>query len=169
MKTRTLTVRGVSDVTLKHLREQAAANRRSLNGELLMVLDQAAGRASAPSAEVAAVRESAALPYATRPMRMSPLLERVDHEALAAVCRRYHIRSLAVFGSHARGDARPDSDVDVVVDFEPGMTPGFGIVRVAEALRPVFDGQRVDLVTRRGLAPRLRDSILASARSLYAA
>jgi predicted nucleotidyltransferase len=49
------------------------------------------------------------------------------------------------------------------------MTPGFGIIRVAEALRPVFDGQRVDLVTRRGLAPRLRDSILASARSLYAA
>jgi hypothetical protein len=59
--------------------------------------------------------------------------------------------------------------VDVLVDFEPGLTPGFGIVRVAEALGPIFGGRRVDLVTRRGLAPRLRDGIVASARALYAA
>jgi predicted nucleotidyltransferase len=74
-----------------------------------------------------------------------------------------------VFGSHARRDARPDSDVDVVVDFAPGATPGLGIVRVADALRPVLGGRRVDLVTRRGLAPRLREQILSGARTLYVA
>jgi hypothetical protein len=93
----------------------------------------------------------------------------VHRDALAAVCRRHHIRWLAVFGSHARGDARPESDVDVVVDFEPGMTPGLGIVRVAEALRSVFGGRRVDLVTRRGLSPRLRGRVLATALVLYGA
>lgn len=169
MKIRTLTVRGVPDATLRRLRHQAETNRRSLNGELLVILDRTPAGAPGQSAEVAAVREPTAPAYAAPPGHTPTLMEQVDHAALSAVCRRHHIRSLAVFGSHARGDARPDSDVDVVVDFEPGMTPGFGIIRVAEALRPVFDGQRVDLVTRRGLAPRLRDSILASARSLYAA
>lgn len=168
MKLRTLTVRGVPDTTLKRLRQQAAAHRRSLNGELLMVLDDATVRASGPPVEATAVREPAASPYAESPGQTPALLDRVDREALAAVCRRHHIRWLAVFGSHARGEARPDSDVDVVVDFEPGMTPGFGIVRVAEALGQVLGGRRVDLFTRRGLAPRLRDHILASARPLYA-
>jgi predicted nucleotidyltransferase len=169
MRTRTLTVRGVPDSALKKLREQAAANHRSLNGELLALLSHAAVVGSGAAAEAVAVREAAAAPYAAPSQRVTPLLEQMDHAALAAVCRRHHIRSLAVFGSQARGDARPESDVDVLVDFEAGMTPGFGIVRVEEALRPVFGGRRVDLVTRRGLAPRLRDRILASARSLYAA
>ncbi|MDH3498438.1 MAG: nucleotidyltransferase family protein [Gemmatimonadota bacterium] len=88
---------------------------------------------------------------------------------LAAVCRRHHIRWLAMFGSAARGEARPESDVDLVVEFEPGMTPGFGIVRVAEALRPAFGGRPVDLVTRRGLSPRLRERILADAVPLHGA
>lgn len=168
MKLRTLTVRGVPDNTLKRLRQQAATNRRSLNGELLMVLDGVTPQSSGPPVEAAALREPAAPPYAVAPERTPALLDRVDREAVAAVCRQHHIRWLAVFGSHARGEARPDSDVDVVVDFEPGMTPGFGIVRVAEALSQVLGGRRVDLFTRRGLAPRLRDHILASARPLYA-
>jgi uncharacterized protein len=97
------------------------------------------------------------------------LLDVIDRDALAAVCRRYHIGWLAIFGSHARGDASASSDVDVVVEFEPGRTPGLGIIRVADALRRVLGGRRVDLVTRRGLAPRLRDRVLAEARELYAA
>lgn len=169
MTTRTLTVRGVPDATLRRLRRQAEANRRSLNGELLVLLESAPSGAAGSAAEVVAVREPASPAYRARRDREPTLLERVDRDALAAVCRRYHIRWLAVFGSHARGDARSGSDVDVLVDFEPGMTPGFGIVRVAEALRPLFGGRPVDLVTRRGLAPRLRDGILASARVLHAA
>jgi predicted nucleotidyltransferase len=168
MKTRTLTVRGVPDATLRRLRRQAETNRRSLNGELLVMLDATPAGAPGPSAEVVSVREPTSPADVASWERMPTPMELVDQDALAAVCRRHHIRWLAVFGSHARGDARPDSDVDVLVDFEPGMTPGFGIVRVAEALRPIF-GRRVDLVTRRGLAPRLRDDIVASARVLHAA
>jgi uncharacterized protein len=106
---------------------------------------------------------------AVRPAAEASLDDVIDREALARVCRQHRIRWLAVFGSHARGEARPDSDVDVVVEFAPGATPGLGIIRVADALGPVFGGRRVDLVTRRGLAPRLRDRILSEARELHAA
>jgi predicted nucleotidyltransferase/plasmid stability protein len=172
MADRTLTVRGVSDATLDRLRTRAAASRRSLNGELLTILDHAAAgesnRSSAGARPDLAVREATPA-YAELAERAPNLLANLDTAALTEVCARHHIVWLAVFGSHARGDARPDSDVDVVVDFAPGMTPGFGIVRVADALRPVFGGRRVDLVTRRGLAPRLRDRLLSDARTLHAA
>lgn len=167
MAKRTLTVRGVPDTTLKRLRSRAVANRRSLNGELLMILDGAAD-ALRPAGPPLAIGEPAAAPYVeATPTSPTILLANVDLTALAEVCRRHHIQWLAVFGSHARGDARPDSDVDVVVDFAPGRTPGFGIVRVADALRPVFENRRVDLVTRRGLARGLRERILSSARTLH--
>jgi len=169
MAERTLTIRGVPNATLERLRARAAASRRSLNGELLMILDRAAAGDTGERVMPAFVREPAAPPFAEAMPGESTLLANVDRAALADVCRRHHIRWLAVFGSHARGDARPDSDVDVVVDFAPGMTPGFGIVRIADALSPVLGDRRVDLVTRRGLAPRLRERILASARTLHAA
>jgi uncharacterized protein len=162
---RTMTIRGVSDATLEALRHRAAASRRSLNGEVLAILDAVAG--SGQPADLAAIREPAMPAYASA--GTSSLMEQVDTAELAAVCRQHGIRWLAVFGSHARGEARADSDVDVVVDFEPGATPGFGIVRAAESLAPVFGGRRVDLVTRRGLAPRLRERVLAEARELHAA
>jgi hypothetical protein len=169
MRKRTVTIRGVSDATLKALKARGTANHRSLNGELLFLLEGVAAGSSGPPPTP--VRETAAEPYLGIAPRAPapPLFDAVDREALTAVCRRHHIKWLAVFGSHAHGDARPDSDVDVVVDFEPGMTPGLGIVRVAEALRPAFGGRCVDLVTRRGLSPRLRDHVLATARVLYGA
>jgi predicted nucleotidyltransferase/plasmid stability protein len=170
MAERTITVRGIRDPTLERLRARAAASRRSLNAELLMILDQAAAGDTAPAthARAGTVLETAAAYTRDTGEREPALLANVDRAALADVCRRHHIVWLAVFGSHARGDARPDSDVDVVVDFAPGMTPGFGIVRVADALRPAFGGRRVDLVTRRGLAPRMRERIAAEARTLHA-
>jgi hypothetical protein len=149
----------------------AAASRRSLNGELLTILDRAAAGESGPSSAAPAPDRAVREPtpaYADPAERAPTVLANVDTAALTEVCARYHIVWLAVFGSHVRGDARPDSDVDVVVDFATGMTPGFGIVRVADALRPVFGGRRVDLVTRRGLAPRLREQILSDARTLHA-
>jgi uncharacterized protein len=180
MKTRTLTVRGVPDPVLEALRQRAAARRRSLNGELLLLLEEAVE--SPHDAERAASRTMDEVPAAApartemavrEPSRVNgravDLVETVDRTALAAVCRQHHLTWVAVFGSHARGEARPESDVDVVVEFERGRTPGWGIVRVAEALSPVFGGRRVDLVTRRGLAPRLRDRILDSAITLYGA
>jgi predicted nucleotidyltransferase len=172
MAERTVTVRGVRDPTLERLRARAAASRRSLNAELLTILDEAAAgdatRGPATDTQASIVRETAAAYARDTDEREPALLANVDRAALADVCRRHHIGWLAVFGSHARSDARPDSDVDVVVDFAPGMTPGFGIVRVADDLRPVFGGRRVDLVTRPGLAPRMRERILAEARPLHA-
>lgn len=166
MKTRTLTLRGVSDSVLKRLRVRAEANHRSLNGELLTILNHAV-REEDPTSRPAVVRETVApfLPDLTRP----PLHESVDPAELALVCRRHHIQWLGLFGSHAAGNPRPDSDVDLVVDFEPGRTPGFAIVTVAADLQQVFGDRRVDLVTRRGLSPRLREEVMEGVRTLYVA
>ena len=57
----------------------------------------------------------------------------VSPEAVAAICSRRRIRELAVFGSAARGDMRPDSDVDILVEFEPGAHPGLGFLGIEEA------------------------------------
>ncbi len=169
MKQRTITIRGVPETVLRSLRDSSEAHRRSLNSELVFALERAAAELG-KQAPVSVVREPA-VRYAPKSKPASPpsLPNRKDAQALAGVCRRYHITWLAVFGSQATGEARPDSDVDVVVDFEPGMTPGFGIQAVAEALSVAFGGRRVDLVTRRGLSPRLRERILATAVPLYGA
>jgi predicted nucleotidyltransferase/plasmid stability protein len=177
MANRSMTIRGVPDTVLARLRARAARQHRSLNGEVLAILARAAEE-GADDPGTGTVREVAAVygragqaadGSAAGPASSASLLDAVDRAALARVCRQHHIRWLAVFGSHARGDAGPGSDIDVVVDFAPGMTPGLGIIRVADALRPVFGGRWVDLVTRRGLAPRLRDRILSEARVLHAA
>jgi hypothetical protein len=166
MPDRTLTIRGVPDPVLRRLRAAAQASRRSLNAELLRVLERAA--AERPGA-APLMREARPARYGTESIEPPTIPAGVDRRALSAVCHRYHIRWLAVFGSQVTGGARPDSDVDVVVEFEPGMTPGFGILAVAEALRPVLGGARVDLVTRRGLRSPLRERILSTAVPLHGA
>jgi len=165
MRTSTITVRGVPQATLKALKARASAHHRSLNGEVLALLEEAAAHADGAGAP--RVREAAAGRYRARAAPDPAAPGGVALEVLAEVCRRHHIRRLAVFGSQARGDARPDSDVDVAVDFEPGKTPGLAIIRVAEALRAAFGNRRVDLVTRRGLSPRLRERLRAAERVLY--
>jgi predicted nucleotidyltransferase len=92
----------------------------------------------------------------------------VAPESLAAICGRYHIRELAVFGSAARGDMRPDSDVDILVEFEPGAHPGLGFFRLEEELSELF-GRRVDLGRKSLLKPLVRPSVLRDAVVLYAA
>jgi predicted nucleotidyltransferase len=168
MPSRTLTVRGVPDPTLRRLRARAEANHRSLNGELLAVLD-AASRDPDVASPGAAVREPAVAVYNAKAKRAATGALAVNSTALREVCRAHHIVRLAVFGSSIHGNLRPDSDVDVIVDFAPGKTPGLGIVRVAEALRSAFGDRRVDLFTFRGLSPRMRDAVLPSARDLYVA
>lgn len=93
----------------------------------------------------------------------------VEAGQLADVCRRHHIRELAVFGSAARGDAHPDSDIDLLVDFAPSARIGFiALSRLNRDLEALF-GRRVDVVTKRGLNPRIRDSVLAEAEVVFAA
>ena len=75
----------------------------------------------------------------------------------------FGVKSIAIFGSVARGEATPDSDVDVLVEFYPEERVGiFRFLELKEYLESIF-GCEVDLVTRAGLKPRLRDGILAEA------
>ena len=93
----------------------------------------------------------------------------VDGAALAAVCRRYSVKELSLFGSAARGEMRPESDIDIIVEFEPGVR--VGLIRfesLAEQLE-ALTGRTVDLVTRRGLKPWVRPGALKDPRVIYAA
>jgi uncharacterized protein len=90
-------------------------------------------------------------------------------DRISDICRRYGVKELSVFGSAARGDMQPDSDIDILVDFEPGAR--IGLVRFAslsEELQSLL-GRRVDLVTKAGLKPRVRPYVLREARLVYAA
>lgn len=92
----------------------------------------------------------------------------VPHDKIAHFCRRHHIRRLALFGSVLRGDFRPDSDVDVLVEFEPGQTVGLRLIRIQEELSILLGGRKVDLITPKFLNRRIRERVLASAEVQYA-
>ena len=92
----------------------------------------------------------------------------IDPETLAAFCRHHHIRRLALFGSRARGEQRPDSDVDLLVEFEPGHVPGLALIRMQDELSRLLGGRPVDLVTAKFLSPHIRPQVLREARELYA-
>lgn len=96
------------------------------------------------------------------------VLRDVDTARLDALCRRYGIAALHVFGSTARGTAGPDSDVDLLYDLAPGARLGWEVEDLAEALAEVF-GRPVDLVARGALHPLLSAPVLHEARPLYAA
>ena len=94
---------------------------------------------------------------------------RIDKEALADICRRYQVKELALFGSILRQDFGRRSDVDVLVEFQPGAMIGlFEFVGLQEDLKTLI-GRKVDLVSKRGLNPLIRDDILPAASILYAA
>jgi len=102
-------------------------------------------------------------------MRMQPGLPiRFSEAELAAVCLRYHVRRLSAFGSVLRPDFSPESDVDLIVEFEPGRTPGLAFFRLESVLSALF-GRRVDLNTPASLCPYFRDRVLFEARDLYVA
>ena len=93
-----------------------------------------------------------------------------DPDALAAVCRRWCVRRLSLFGSVLRDDFGPNSDVDVLVEFEPGRAPTLiSVERLRQELAAVFGGRRIDLATPDGLSPHVREAVLATAQVRYAA
>ncbi len=98
---------------------------------------------------------------------MSPL-DTVDATALSAVCERYGVAELAIFGSVAKGDAGPDSDVDVLYVLREGVHLGWSINDLADDLEAVL-GRPVDLVSKRALHRQLKDAVMAEARVVYAA
>jgi len=100
-------------------------------------------------------------------MQIAPDID-VDDAALAAICDRYGIEELKVFGSRARGTADAGSDIDVLYSLRPGRKLGWEIEQLADDLADLL-GHHVDLVSPRALHPRLRPVVLAEARVLYAA
>src|SRR5471032_2493861 len=88
---------------------------------------------------------------------------------LAEICGRYEIKELMLFGSAVRGEMRPDSDIDLLVEFLPESKIDLLDHIAAERELTQLLGRKVDLVSKRGLRERLRKDILAEARSIYAA
>jgi len=93
---------------------------------------------------------------------------KLDSQKLAEFCRRHRIRRLSLFGSVLRDDFQFDSDVDVLVEFQPGYTPGLQFFALDEELSPIFGGHKVDLATPASLYPRIRKRVLESAEVVYA-
>jgi hypothetical protein len=87
-------------------------------------------------------------------------------EKVADFCRRHHIRKLALFGSVLREDFQDESDVDVLVEFEPGHVPGLKFFSMEEELSTIL-GRKVDLNTPQFISPYFREQILAEAEVQY--
>ena len=99
---------------------------------------------------------------------MSPTLPiPVPYDRIAEFCQRYHVHKLSFFGSVLREDFRPESDIDVLVEFEPGKTPGFAIVTMQQELSELFAGRTVDLRTPQELSRYIRDRVMAEALVQY--
>jgi len=92
----------------------------------------------------------------------------VDRGLLAAICERYGIARLMIFGSVARGTDEPTSDLDILYELQPGRRLGWEIEDLADELSGLF-GRRVDHVSRSALHRSLRDAVLAEAQQFYAA
>ena len=90
----------------------------------------------------------------------------IDREKISDFCRRHHIRKLALFGSVLREDFKPESDVDVLVEFEEGHIPGLAFFSMERELSEILN-HKVDLNTPQFLSPYFRDHVLAEAEPQY--
>ena len=91
-----------------------------------------------------------------------------DRHMISAFCRRHNIRRLSVFGSAARGELLPSSDVDFLVEYDPLRRPGaVELQEIEDELSALCQGRPVDLVNPRYLNPRLRERILREAVVQY--
>ena len=102
-----------------------------------------------------------------------PVHLQIDHGQLRDLCIRWGVQEVAVFGSALREDFRPESDLDLLVTFQPGRTPSlFGLAELAEELEALV-GRPVDVLTRPAVEssrnPYRREEILRTAEVLYAA
>jgi uncharacterized protein len=92
----------------------------------------------------------------------------IEPSKLAAFCEANGIRKLSLFGSQLHGTARPDSDIDLLVEFYPDRIPGFfGIARMEHELSEMVEGRKIDLKTPMGLSHFFRDQVLKEALPQY--
>ena len=93
----------------------------------------------------------------------------MPRDRLIEFCKRNHIKRLSVFGSALRGELRPDSDFDLLVEFEPGHTPGlFAIIRMEMELTEAL-GKKTDMRTPEDLSEYFRDEVIENAELQYQA
>lgn len=101
---------------------------------------------------------------------MKSLPVSIPHEKITAFCQAHHVHKLSLFGSVLRTDFGPESDIDVLVEFEADHTPGYlGMVRLQRELSNMLNGRRVDLRTPRELSKYFRQDVLNGAAVQYAA
>jgi predicted nucleotidyltransferase len=94
----------------------------------------------------------------------------IEQGVLEALCRRHHIKKLSLFGSTLKGTARPDSDIDLLVEFEPGRAPGLiALAGIEIELSELLGGRQVDLRTPGDLSRHFRDEVVLTAAAQYAA
>lgn len=94
----------------------------------------------------------------------------ISVDRLSALCQQWHICKLSLFGSVLRDDFTPTSDIDILVEFEPGLTPGFfKLHQIQEELSDLFYKRPIDLVTPKFLNQRILDRVLATAKVCYVA
>lgn len=93
---------------------------------------------------------------------------KIPQEAIAAYCCRHHIRKLSFFGSVLSENFGPESDIDVLVEFEPGHVPGLALIRMQDELSEILGGRKVDLVTPKFLNQRIRAKVQNEAVVQYA-
>jgi uncharacterized protein len=96
---------------------------------------------------------------------MNPAIS-IDRQRIAEFCTRHHIARLSLFGSVLRDDFGAESDIDVLVECEPGRSPGWDFFEMQEELSGIL-GRRVDLNTRGWLSKYFRDQVQAEARPVY--
>ena len=90
-------------------------------------------------------------------------------DRIEGFCRNNHVKKLALFGSVVRDDFRPDSDIDVLVEFKPGKVPGLlGLARMERELSAIFGDRPVDIRTAEDLSPYFRQDVVESAEIQYA-
>jgi len=92
----------------------------------------------------------------------------IPFDEIAEFCKRNHIRKLSLFGSVLRDDFTPESDIDVLVEFEVGKTPGLAYFTMARELEDLLD-RPVDFLTAEGISLYFVDDVLAQARPVYVA
>lgn len=98
---------------------------------------------------------------------MSDIKVQIPQRELARFCQKHHIMKLAFFGSVLRDDFRSDSDIDVLVEFEAGHTPGFALITIQDELSELLGGRQIDLVTPKFLHNRIRERVERDARVAY--
>jgi uncharacterized protein len=92
---------------------------------------------------------------------------KIDEKRISKFCRKNHIRRLALFGSVLTRGFRAESDLDILVEFEPGHIPGLAFFKMEKELSEIL-GRKVDLNTRDFLSPDFRDQIASEAETVYA-